>query len=69
MAREFEKHESIQNDFIEIVETFETEHKTKIDCHLTIACNQCSKRSCASERFLNETDFFIEELMDNFIAQ
>ena len=69
MAREFEKHESIQNDFIEIVETFETEHKQKIDCKLTIACNQCSKRSCASERFLNETDFFIEELMDNFIPQ
>ena len=68
LAREFEKHESIQNDFLEIVETFESEHKLKIDCKLTIACNQCSKRSCASERFLNETDFFIEELLDNFVS-
>ena len=69
LAKNFEKHGSIQNDFLEIVETYETEHKDKIDCKLTIACNQCSKRSCAAERFLNETDFFVEELLDNFIPQ
>jgi len=69
LAKEFEKHESIQNDFIEIVETYERDHKKKINCELTIACNQCTKRSCAAERFLSETDFFIEELIDNFIPQ
>jgi hypothetical protein len=69
LAKNFEKHGSIQNDFVEVVETYEQQHKDKINCKLTIACNQCSKRSCAAERFLNETDFFIEELIDNFIPQ
>ncbi len=69
LAQNFEKHGSIQTDFLEVVETYEQQHKDKINCKLTIACNQCSKRSCAAERFLNETDFFIEELLDNFIPQ
>ena len=67
LAKEIEKHENIQNDFIEIVETFEENHKNKIKCNLTIACNQCQKRGCASERFLTETEFFIDELLDNFM--
>ncbi len=67
LAKEVEKHENIQGDFVEVVETFEENHKKKIKCNLTIACNQCSKRGCASERFLTETEFFIEELLDNFI--
>ena len=67
LAKEVEKHENIQGDFVEVVETFEENHKKKIKCNLTIACNQCLKRGCASERFLTETEFFIEELLDNFI--
>ena len=67
LAREVEKHENIQGDFIEIVETFEGNHKKKIKCNLTIACSQCPKRGCASERFLTETEFFIDELLDNFM--
>jgi hypothetical protein len=67
LAKEVEKHENIQNDFLEIIETFETNHKKKIKCNLTIACSQCPKRGCASERFLTETEFFIDELLDNFM--
>lgn len=67
LAKEVEKHENIQNDFIEVVETFEENHKNKIKCNLTIACSQCQKRGCASERFLTETEFFIDELLDNFM--
>lgn len=67
LAKEVEKHENIQGDFVEVVETFEENHKKKIKCNLTIACNQCLKRGCASERFLTETEFFIDELLDNFI--
>lgn len=67
LAKEIEKHENIQGDFVEVVETFEDNHKKKIKCNLTIACNQCPKRGCASERFLTETEFFIDELLDNFI--
>ncbi len=67
LAKEVEKHENVQGDFVEVVETFEENHKKKIKCNLTIACNQCSKRGCASERFLTETEFFIDELLDNFM--
>ena len=68
LAKDFEKHENMQNDFLEVVEIFETMHKKKIDCHLKMACNQCPKRNCAAERFLNETEFFIDELIDNFVS-
>ena len=67
LAKDVEQHENIQNDFVEIVETFEENHKKKIKCNLTIACSQCLKRGCASERFLTETEFFIDELLDNFM--
>jgi hypothetical protein len=69
LAREVEQHENIQSDFVEIIETFEENHKKKINCKLETACNQCPKRGCASERFLTETQFFIEELMDNFLEE
>ncbi len=69
LAREIEQHENIQSDFVEIIETFEENHKKKINCDLQIACNQCPKRGCVSERFLTETQFFIEELLDNFIEE
>jgi hypothetical protein len=69
LARDVEQHENIQSDFIEIIEAFENSHKKKINCKLKIACNQCLKRGCASERFLTETQFFIDELLDNFIDE
>ena len=64
-----EKHENVQSDFIEIVEIFEENHKKYVKCSLTIACSQCPKRGCASERFLTETEFFIDELLDNFMEE
>jgi len=69
LARDFAKTDTIQNDFLEVVESFENSHKDKIDCKLKITCNQCVKRSCAAERFLVETQFFIEELLDNFLQE
>jgi hypothetical protein len=69
LAKEIEKHDNIQSDFIEIVETFESNHKKSIKCDLQIACVECPKRGCASERFLTETHFFIDELLDNFIEE
>jgi len=69
LANEIEKHEIIQTDFIEIVETFESNHKKSIKCDLKIACVECAKRGCSSERFLAETQFFIDELLDNFIDE
>jgi hypothetical protein len=69
LAKEVEKHDNVQIDFVEVVEAFEDTHKKKIKCNLKISCNQCPKRGCASERFLTETAFFIEELVDNFLEE
>jgi hypothetical protein len=69
MAKDFEKHENLQNDFLEVMETFEKMNKKNVECTLEIACNQCSKRNCAAERFLYETEFFIDELIDNFVQE
>ncbi len=69
LAKEVEKHDNIQIDFVEVVEAFEDTHKKKVKCNLKSSCNQCPKRGCASERFLTETAFFIEELVDNFLDE
>ena len=69
LAKLVEKHDNIQSDFVEVVEAFEDTHKKKVKCNLKISCNQCPKRGCASERFLTETAFFIEELVDNFLEE
>ena len=42
-------------------------YKSKIQCSLTNSCRVCGKRGCASERFLQETHFFIKEYLDNFV--
>lgn len=44
----------------------EKSYKNKIQCHLSIRCQVCSRRGCAAERFLRETHFFIKEYLDNF---
>jgi hypothetical protein len=67
LAKEFEKHENLQNDFIEVVEAFEKMQKESVTCQLKVACARCVRRGCAAERFLIETDFFIKELLDNFV--
>ena len=67
LAKEFTKHEDLQQDFAEAVDAFEKSHKEKIDCKLKVACSNCNRRGCASERFLTETEFFIDELLDNFV--
>ncbi len=68
LAKEFEKHENLQNDFSEVVEAFEKMQKETVNCQLKVACTRCVRRGCAAERFLIETDFFIKELLDNFVS-
>jgi hypothetical protein len=57
----------LEKEYQSVCDTLEKEHKKKIDCSLTIKCENCSRRGCASERFLMESEFFISELVDNFI--
>jgi hypothetical protein len=57
----------LEKDFSEVIVNAEKNHKNKIKCKLKIPCIQCNKRGCAAERFLDETEFFLEEFLDNFI--
>jgi hypothetical protein len=57
----------LEKEYQAVCDTLEKEHKSKIECTLTIRCEDCSRRGCASERFLMESEFFINELVDNFI--
>ncbi len=45
----------------------EASYKDKVQCNLTNTCAVCNRRGCASERFLTEGRFFIEEFIDNFL--
>jgi len=47
----------------------ESSYKLKIQCTLAHSCRVCGKRGCASERFLQETHFFIKEYLDNFVVE
>ena len=67
LAADYEEKEVLQKEFKEVIESMENEHKNMIDCKLTTSCTQCRKRGCAAERFLGETEFFIQELLDNFV--
>lgn len=51
------------------VDDMEREHKNRVQCHLEIPCRTCTKRGCAAERFLIETQFFLQEYIDNFTGQ
>ncbi|NOX36688.1 MAG: hypothetical protein GXO78_04045 [Calditrichaeota bacterium] len=46
------------------IQELEQDYKQRVNCHLTIACKQCKKRICASERFLVEIEFLLSELID-----
>jgi hypothetical protein len=58
--------------YIEIKEAsafLESRHKSNVHCNLSITCRECSRRGCASERFLEETEFLVHELLDNFVEE
>lgn len=46
----------------------ESDHKKAVDCKLTIDCVDCKHRGCASERFLQEAEFLLDELNHNTSA-
>ncbi len=54
--------EELQEAFTEI----EVHHKGAVDCKLKIQCRDCKRRGCASERFLLQVDFLLDEITDNF---
>lgn len=60
------KMEEIENELYEAFGEIEATHKEDVECKLKIPCRECKRRGCASERFLHQVDFLLDELHDNF---
>lgn len=45
------------------IQQMEMDHKNKVKCTLPITCRVCQKRNCASERFINQVEFFTSEFI------
>jgi len=67
IAASYADQSNLENEIRETTEALEKSYKNKIQCKLVHPCRVCGKRGCASERFLQETHFFIKEYLDNFV--
>ncbi len=61
-----QKVEEIESDLYEAFNEIESSHKTSVECKLKIPCRECKRRGCASERFLHQVDFLLDEINVNF---
>ncbi|MBD3226511.1 MAG: hypothetical protein GF313_17430 [Caldithrix sp.] len=61
--------EILMSDLDLALKELEGSYKKTINCHLKIPCKQCSKRGCASERFLREVRFLIDVIFDDISPQ
>ncbi|WP_456441905.1 hypothetical protein [Caldithrix abyssi] len=66
LARMYDRNQNFIKDFKEALLELETDYKKQIACALTLPCRRCNRRGCAAERFLKESHFLIEQLIDNF---
>jgi hypothetical protein len=69
LASNTENETRFQKELQEAMDELEVNHKNKINCKLQNPCKICSRRGCSAERFLTETDFLINELLDNFVEE
>ena len=61
-----QKIESIESELYEAFDEIESGHKAEVECKLKIPCRECKRRGCASERFLHQVDFLLDEINMNF---
>ena len=61
-----QKIEEIESELYEAFNEIESTHKTSVECKLKIPCRECKRRGCASERFLHQVDFLLDEINVNF---
>jgi len=66
-AAQYAQKEELEAEMAAAGDELEASYKQKIQCTLPQNCRVCGKRGCASERFLQETHFFIKEYLDNFV--
>ncbi|NUM82082.1 hypothetical protein HUU42_14905 [bacterium] len=60
------KQEAHEDELHEAFSEIEKSHKDMIECKLKIPCRECKRRGCASERFMLQVDFLLDEINDNF---
>jgi hypothetical protein len=60
------KIEEIESELYEAFNEIESTHKASVECKLKIPCRECKRRGCASERFLHQVDFLLDEINVNF---
>lgn len=61
-----QKIEAFESELYEAFDEIESGHKTEVECKLKIPCRECKRRGCASERFLHQVDFLLDEINMNF---
>ncbi len=54
--------ESAESELYIAFEEIENTHKDSVECRLKIPCRECKRRGCASERFLLQVDFLLDEI-------
>ncbi len=69
LASNTEDEKSFKEELSQAIDGLEIIHRQKVDCKLQNPCKVCSRRGCSAERFLTETDFLINELLDNFVEE
>lgn len=56
--------EAFKQEFDKSNDAIEKEYKQSVKCNLSIRCVQCTKRTCAADRFLQQVEFLLGELLD-----
>lgn len=59
-----DKIEQLEDEIHIATMEIETSHKESVDCKLKIPCRECKRRGCASERFLLQCGFLLEEIIN-----
>jgi len=54
--------EGLEDELHEGFGDIEKTHKENVECKLRIPCHECKRRGCATERFLYQVDFLLEEI-------
>ncbi len=51
-------------DLLKAQQELDMDYKRQINCHLTIACSQCTRRVCAAQRYFLQVEFLLGEMID-----
>ncbi len=64
LIAEKQNKQTLKIEMQQVIANLEMDYKKEIQCNLKIECKVCTKRPCASERFLRQVEFFLGEFLD-----